>query len=163
MKMLKRFLFVAVLAFATIGTTACGGANKTVENKENMDLLTTMVLEQPTGLKIELSYYGKGDMAFKQTTNNVIPYKALPGGTKEVAEKTLGPIAEKYKGLKGVTHKIEYGNDQATEMLEINFKEIDMEQIKGVPGLMLDGDPKNGVSVSKSVELLKQTGFVEKK
>lgn len=163
MKSLKRILLIAILAFATIGTTACGGNSKQV-TKNEYDLLKTMVLEQPSGIKIEIAYYGKGDVVYVQTANNVIPYKAFPGG-KEKLKAQLDPIAEKYKGLKGVNHKLDYTEDKLVETLEVKFKELEVEKAKNVPGLLMSGsgDPKNGVSLSKSVELLKQNGYTEKK
>lgn len=163
MKILKRLLLVVILSFATISATACGSnSNKTSEKSNDFELLNTLVLEQPTGLKIEISYYGKGDIAFKQTAKNEVPYSVFGG--KENAEKQINPIIEQYKNLKGVTHKVEFLEDKAVENLEVNFKELDLEKAKNVPGLILDGgNPNNGVSVSKSVEILKKQGFTEKK
>lgn len=162
MKILKRFLFVSVLLFSIITTTSCSLIGKNSSSKNEYQLLKTMVLELPTGINVEVSHYGNDGKVFRQITKAVLPYKSLPGETREEAEKTLAPAIESYKNIKGITHKIEFGEDNATETLEVNFKELDLEKAKSVPGLLLDEDANNGISVEKSVEILKEKGFKEK-
>lgn len=141
--------------------------NKKTQTSEKVDsgeykLLKTFELKKD-GSTVEISYYGVGDIAFKQTAKNELLYKVFPGGTKETAEQALKSLAEQYKGLNGITHKLEFKEDRVLEELEVNYKELDFEKAKNIPGMSFTGDPKNGVNVTQSGELLKKNGFVEKK
>lgn len=163
MNRFRRSLFIFILMFSTLSVSACSIDNKgRMAKKDDLQLLTTLELKQPNGLSSELKYYGKGDIAYKQTAKSEIPYIIFGG--KEKAKERIDPIVKQYKELKGVTHKIEYGDTSAIEELEVDYVNVDIEQLKKVPGILLNGDnPKNGVSVSKSVEILKKNGYVEKK
>ncbi|MBU0278772.1 DUF1307 domain-containing protein [Gemella sp. zg-570] len=53
----------------------------------------------------------------------------------------MNPLAEQYKGISGITHKIEYLDDVIIENLEVDYAKIDVA--KSIQGLIIDGNTKN--------------------
>lgn len=141
------FILVLVL---TLLLTACG------ESEE-----TRKFQLEDTGVTVTIIYTYKGDKATKQSAENLISYEALGLTSKEEAKEIFDPLIEQFQGIDGVTHKMEYTDTSATEYLTVDFTETDFEEIQDLPGMDIDADAANGVSMEKSAEELKEQGFKE--
>ncbi len=114
------------------------------------------------GIAMTVTYYYKGDKVTKQTTKNVMNYDAIGVPSKEAAKEILDPLSDMFKDVEGIKEKIDYGEYEVTEVIEVDYEKIDLDEAKGLPGMMLDGDTKNGISMKKSAEMLLDQGFEEK-
>ena len=56
---------------------------------------------EANGVKLEVTYYHKGDKVLKQTAYNIMNYKQM-GVTKAEFIEYAKPIMEKYKGIEGL-------------------------------------------------------------
>ncbi|WP_099224040.1 YehR family lipoprotein [Listeria costaricensis] len=147
----KSLMLIAVMAFLVLA--ACGAQEQTKTFTKNAN-----------GLESELKYWYKDDKVTKQTTKNKITYATMGVTNKEEAEAILKPASEQYQGLQGVKESIKYEDDYAIEDVEINYENVDFDELKNVPGMLFDENAKkNGVSMEKSEELLKKNGYEEKK
>ncbi|MFW8053982.1 YehR family lipoprotein [Vagococcus fluvialis] len=124
---------------------------------------TTFELEIQKGITAELTYYHKGDKVFKQTAHNEVDFKTVGIEDKKMAEEMYSPIAKEYEGIKGIEHSLKFTDKNMTEILTIDYEKLDFDAAKNVPGIMLEGNGKNGVSLKASKELLESQGFKEKK
>ena len=113
--------------------------------------------------EISLTYYYKDDVVTRQSAKNKINYAAMGIANKEQAMQRLGPISEKYKSIKGVTESIDYQDTYATETLDVDYSKADRDAHRQMQGSAFTGDAKDGVSRSKSQQLLESRGFKEVK
>lgn len=149
MKKLTGFITILVLA---IFLAACSGdvSTKTYE-LEHDGIMTTVV------------YTTKGDKVTQQTTENIIQYDLAGIGSKEEAKVLFDPLVTEFKNIDGVTHKLDYEDSKAIETLAIDYEVVNFDDIENLPGMNFSEDPKNGISMKKSIELLESQGFTEVK
>lgn len=114
------------------------------------------------GVLITMKYYYEGDTVTKQTTKNVLPYESIGITTKEEAKEILDPLSAELQGVEGLTQKIEYGDTEATETLEVDYEKLDFDEANGLPGMMVEGDSDGKISMEKSADMLLDQGFKEK-
>lgn len=124
----------------------------------NGENIVTLQLEQ-NGVNLRLTYKAEGDKVIEQTSDNVIPYEAIGATNAEEAEEILAELVEGYQNVEGITHSIEYQDDQALESVTTNYESIDLEAANELDGVILDGDVSQGISLQKSVDMLLQQGF----
>ncbi|MDO4432689.1 MAG: DUF1307 domain-containing protein [Aerococcaceae bacterium] len=143
---LMSVLFVFVLA---------GCAAQITEHKYKVNI---------TGLQIEVTYKAQGDHVLEQITHTTYKYSDMEL-TKEEFEQEAAPVVEFLKEIKGVSHTITFGEEQAVEIVAVNFKEFDFDKIEEIERFGLDGiDAKaKTISLEKSLENLKMFGFKEVK
>ncbi len=150
--MKKKIIGIALAVSLAVLLAACG------------DNLEERVFEaEEMGIKSTLTYYHDDDRVVKQTAENVIEYDLLGLTSKEEAEEIFGPDAEQYEGIDGIKHEMKYSDDEATEILEINYDEVDYDAAKDLPGIMFEGDPEeHDIGMEQSAEMLSKQGFTEK-
>jgi len=148
MKRILKAISILLLAFLV----GCSGT------KEETKVYT----KQQKGVTMELTFYYKGDKVVKQTSKNTIVYADL-GLTKEQVKKQLDPVAKKYQGIEGLEDKLDFQETQVVENLTIDYTKAKLSQLKGMPGITIEAEDGQDVSMKKSEELLKQQGFTEKK
>lgn len=153
MKNLKKLLMACVMLFSIIFIVSCS----------SNEPKTKTFVKEDTGIKMELTYTYVGDKVTKQTANNVINYSALGFDNVEDTKTALEPVLNQYNDIKGLKHFMDYKENEAREYLEVDYENIDYEKAKSVPGIMITGDPKSGVSMKASEKLITEQGFVEKK
>ncbi|HLQ97799.1 MAG TPA: YehR family protein [Candidatus Dormibacteraeota bacterium] len=124
----------------------------------NGENIVVLQLEQ-NGVNMKLTYKAEGDKVIEQTSDNVIPYEAIGATNAEEAEETLAELVESYQSIEGITHNIEYQDDQAIESVTTNYEEIDMEAASELDGAVFEGDISQGISLQQSVNMLVQQGF----
>ena len=150
--MKKHLKMITLLAAFAILLVACGA--KKEESK-------TFVLDNGI-ISTELTYYYVGDKVTKQTTDTILKYGQPGLENKEQVMEKFGPIVEKYQGIEGIEHNVEYGETEMKESLSIEYAKVDFEKLKNLEGISFAGDPKNGVSMKKSEEMLLANGFTLK-
>ncbi len=150
--MKKTLKMITLLAAFALLLVACGA--KKEESK-------TFVLDNGV-VNTELTYYYVGDKVTKQTTKTILKYGQPGFEDKEAVKEKFDPIVAKYQGIEGIEHKIEYGETEVTEELSMDYSKIDYDKLKGLEGMTFAGDPKNGVSMKKSEEMLLANGFTLK-
>lgn len=126
------------------------------------DVETSEFELEENGVVMLMTYHHEGDEVIKQTAENTIPYTSLGVESEDEAKQFLEPQSEQMQGIDGLKEEIEYGDSEAKETVEVDYEELDMDQAKDVPGLMLDGDIENGISMEKTAEMLINQGFEEK-
>ncbi|MFD1337253.1 YehR family lipoprotein [Oceanobacillus iheyensis] len=137
-------LFIAVTMFVL---AACGSEETvTYQAEEN-------------GISITLTYTAEGDNVVKQVSESEIEYSALGVTTKEEAEELLAPLVEEYQNINGLTHEIDYQDDKVVEKVTVDYNEADASEIAELEGSMFEGDPTEGISLEKSIELIESQGF----
>src|SRR5690625_516513 len=111
----------------------------------------SLQLEQ-NGVYMKLTYKAEGDKVIEQTSDNVIPYESIGAANAEEAEEMLAEIVESYQEVEGITHSIDYQDDQAIESVTTNYESIDLEAASELDGVTLDGDVSQGIRLQKSVD-----------
>ncbi len=124
---------------------------------------TRSFITEAEGASITLEFTYKDDRVLSQKAKSEMTYAALGFESKEEAEKELKESTEAYTGLDGVSYQADFQADKIIEETEINFDDLDYEKVKDIPGLLFEGDPKDGISMEKSAELLLTYGFTEQK
>ncbi len=149
--MKKKGIGLLVILSIVFLLAACGSkeVEKRVFELEEMGIVTTM------------TYTYQGDEVLKQKAENIFPYASLGVSSQEEAEEILDPQVEELQGIDGVTEEIEYKEDEALEVLEIDYENLDPEKIEKIPGLNISGNIKNGISMEKSAEALLSQGYEE--
>ncbi|PID83028.1 MAG: hypothetical protein CSB15_00130 [Clostridiales bacterium] len=147
-----------IIAMVALLITSCSS------KKDTDKKLKTFVLKQP-GIEMKIEYFGKDDTAFKQTIESKIVYDKFPakGEALEKLKKEIKKISDQYKNLKGVEYKINFAKEGITEKTTMNYRKVEFEKIKKIPGMMFTEDPVNGVSLKKTIPMLEKQGFKEVK
>lgn len=149
MKIKKRVGIGFLMVLIVTMLVACGG------KKEE----TTIYEKKQNGLESIITYYHQGDKVLRQTTRNAIRYADFGIKNKEAAKAKLDSAVEQYKGVSGITHKITYNENDMLEEMEVNFSKLDYEKAKTIPGFIINGDPKEGISLTKCHELLEKQNY----
>ncbi|TLG77285.1 YehR family lipoprotein [Culicoidibacter larvae] len=122
---------------------------------------TTTYVAESNGVTMELTYYHTGDNVTKQTANNKIPYTSIGVTNAEDAKAILDPVAVQYQNVAGIKHSVEYTDTEVIETLEIDYATLDYDKAKTIPGITMDENAKNGVSLEKSEKLLLSQGYTK--
>ncbi|UTX52451.1 DUF1307 domain-containing protein [Leucobacter aridicollis] len=150
----------AVIVAAALALTGCSGGDDTTG--ETTETTLTRSVE---GAELTVTYVADGDKVTKQTTKNVVNYEASGIADRAAAEESVAPLAEQYKGIKGVEHSIDFGDDELTETVTLTYADLDLEKLASVTG----GDPGENpeeardVSLKEAVKTLTDSGFTEVK
>lgn len=152
MNMFKKMIAIALTTLVLFAVSGCG-------DKEQSK--TFNWTDGKT--EISLTYYYKDDVVLRQTAKNKIQYSSVGAANKEAAMQRLGPISEKYKSIQGVTESIDYQDTYATETLTVDYTKADRNALQQIQGAAFTGDVKDGVSMTKSQQLLESHGFKEVK
>lgn len=120
---------------------------------------TATLHKEENGITMKVTYKADGDKVTEQTADNVIPYSSLGLTTKEEAEAFFAESEALYDGVEGVTHNMDYKDDKVLESLIVNYDKADAEEISQLSGSTFEGDVSQGISLEKSVEMLKEQGF----
>jgi uncharacterized lipoprotein YehR (DUF1307 family) len=123
---------------------------------------TKTFTNEQNGVQMELVFKYSGDEVKTQTANNTMPYSSVGVSSKEDAQTILDPIAEEYKDIEGIDYSIEYGEDEATESLTINYDNLDFDAAKELPGVSFEGDTSNGISMDRTEDMLLEQGYTLK-
>ncbi|MFW3517175.1 YehR family lipoprotein [Staphylococcus caprae] len=148
--MKKVISLLVVIVLSTVALTACSKERtKTYEGDVN-------------GKNVITSLTYKDDEVLKQSTIGTLKYDDL-GIDKSQAKEIFKKDEKTFKGLKGVTYKVDYKDQKAVEHIEIDYKDVDVDKLKKNLGFesakAVKGDH---VSMHKIVKQLKRNGLKEK-
>ena len=142
--LLKLSLTILTVCFAFL-LVACG-------QKEEVTYYQR--IDQSNQCDMRLTYYHKGDVVTKQTTENFISYKSLgidesQEEQKNAAKAKIEELSKQYQTVKGIK-----------ENIEIDYDKADLKELASLPGMMISNE-KNAkkISMKASGEALEKSGF----
>ncbi len=145
---MEKWIMICLVLLVGCILVACNAEEKTV----------TLQMEQE-GVIMELTYKAEGDKVIEQSANNVLPYEALGVTTPEEAEEIMTEFIAGYDDTEGVTHNIDYQDDELIETLTIDYETVDLNEVNKLSGASFEGDLDKGVSLKKSIEVLEEQGY----
>ena len=138
-------------------------SNVTESNKNKEDSTKNVEVSkfytEANGVKLEVTYYHKGDEVLKQTAYNIMNYKQM-GVTKAKFIEYAKPIMEKYKGIEGLEQKLDFQDDAAYETITVDYTKVDKNKLIGLPGTSVDTTTSD-VSFKKAENYLLDQGYVK--
>lgn len=151
---LKQLLVGFVTVFSLITLIACGSQEKKMSFQR---------IDQNLQYDLRLTYYYKGDIVTKQTTNSFWSYKTLGATKKEDVKDRIDKASQMYQNIEGIKEKVTYEEKGVKETVEINFNKVDFDKLATLPGMYTDKNTKKTkkVSMKASKELLTSKGFKE--
>ena len=146
---LKQLLVGFVTVFSLITLIACGSQEKKMSFQR---------IDQNLQYDLRLTYYYKGDIVTKQTTNSFWSYKTLGATKKEDVKDRIDKASQMYQNIEGIKEKVTYEEKGVKETVEINFNKL-----ATLPGMYTDKNTRKTkkVSMKASKELLTSKGFKE--
>ena len=154
MKKILSVIFLVTMSLVIF--VGCGS-----KNEEAKEAQTTYFMESQ-GLTVEMTYYHTGDKVTKQTSVNTFPYESIGIESKEEAEEKLASTVEQYQGVKGLEHSIDYQDTQVVEVLTIDYKEVDLDEISKIPGMQDSGKAGGTISLEQISKQLEKQGYKKK-
>lgn len=151
---LKQLLVGFVTVFSLITLIACGSQEKKMSFQR---------IDQNLQYDLRLTYYYKGDIVTKQTTNSFWSYKTLGATKKEDVKNRIDKASQMYQNIEGIKEKVTYEEKGVKETVEINFNKVDFDKLATLPGMYTDKNTRKSkkVSMKASKELLTSKGFKE--
>lgn len=151
---LKQLLVSFVTVFSLITLIACGSQEKKMSFQR---------IDQNLQYDLRLTYYYKGDIVTKQTTNSFWSYKTLGATKKEDVKDRIDKASQMYQNIEGIKEKVTYEEKGVKETVEINFNKVDFDKLATLPGMYTDKNTRKSkkISMKASKELLTSKGFKE--
>lgn len=151
---LKQLLVGFVTVFSLVTLIACGSQEKKMSFQR---------IDQNLQYDLRLTYYYKGDIVTKQTTNSFWSYKTLGATKKEDVKDRIDKASQMYQNIEGIKEKVTYEEKGVKETVEINFNKVDFDKLATLPGMYTDKNTRKSkkVSMKASKELLTSKGFKE--
>lgn len=148
-------LGAVALAFALAG---CAGGSPGEPSE------TTLTKTQGPA-QTTVTYFAEGDTVTKQVTENVVNYELGGIADRDDAKQQVSGLVEKFKGIPGVEHSIEFGDTELTETVTLTYAELDVAKLGEATGAGAAGDPEAAkkVSLEEAVTSLTADGFSEVK
>ncbi|EEE2003576.1 YehR family lipoprotein [Salmonella enterica subsp. enterica serovar Kotte] len=156
----------------SVSITGCDQKNDTLQgNQNNMTAFIKKIAANKeseetqhyvgnlNGIEIKLTYYYKGDIVLRQTSENKILYKILKANNKEEAQKMLSQVGEAYQGIPGLTEQIDYYDSYATEYVNIDFTQAKVSDLCKLPGSSINSCSAHYLSMIRSQKLLEESGY----
>ena len=148
--MKKVISLLVVIVISAVSLSACGKERtKTYEGEVN-------------GKQVITSLTYKDDEVLKQSTIATVKYDDL-GIDKDEAKQMFKNDEQAFKGIEGVTYKVDFKDRKAIEHIDIDYKDADIDQLKKNLGF-ISSDAKKGdhVSMDRVVKQLKRNGLKDK-
>lgn len=149
--MFKKILAVVTAVVLGFVLAGCSSSSTSASSK-------TFVNDSQQGVTMELTYYYEGDKVTRQTVKNTLVFADL-GQTREVLEPQIRELAKSYEGVKGIKYDLKVTDTEVVEVADVDYTNLDFEKAKSLPGITIQGDAKNGVSMKASEKLLLEQGF----
>ena len=151
---LKQLLVSIVAVFSLITLIACGSQEKKMSFQR---------IDQNLQYDLRLTYYYKGDIVTKQTTDSFWSYKTLGATKKEDVKDRIDKASQMYQNIKGIKEKVTYEEKGVKETVEINFNKVDFDKLVNLPGMYTDKNTRKSkkVSMKASKKFLTSKGFKE--
>lgn len=150
----------AVTLALGLALTGCAGGDsapgKTTE---------TTLSKTDGGAETTVTYIAEGDSLKQQITKNVVNYELSQIPDRAAAEEQVGGLVEKFQGIPGVEHSIEFGDTELVETVTLTYADLDVEKLALATGADPGDDPEGAkkVSLKEAVATLTGAGFTEQK
>ncbi|WP_018933628.1 DUF1307 domain-containing protein [Gracilibacillus lacisalsi] len=118
----------------------------------------TLQLDQE-GMVSKIAYKAEGDRVIEQTADNIIPYDLLEIADKEEAEAMFAEGVAQYQDVEGVSHSIDYQDDQIVETTKVDFETTDPDDFAELTGAMMEDGASDFISLQRSVQMLQEQGY----
>ena len=118
----------------------------------------TLQLDQE-GMVSKIAYKAEGDRVIEQTADNIIPYDLLEIADKEEAEAMFEEGVAQYQDVEGVSHSIDYQDDQIVETTKVDFETTDPDDFAELTGAMMEDGASDFISLQRSVQMLQEQGY----
>lgn len=151
----KRLILVLLALFLAIGLVACGKEKEKEESK-------VLEGELSPNVQTTLTLYHKGDQLTGMTQVHHIEYKYTQFLDADDAKAKVEPTIANVGKIEGYSEKVEYKDKFMVSTVKIDFTKMKTEDMKKIPGLVLDGDTEKGLSYEKTLESYKSQGLKEK-
>lgn len=157
MKSIKKMAISISLLLVMIITVACGSGSKS----------DTYVLEKDGGIATVTLYHDEKEVS-KLESEMTLPYQALhmDPSQKEQIKQSISMVESMIKSIKGVEMKFDLGDDKVKLNMNVDYSQIDMEQIKNLAQMggqsMPVGDLESMKDFKKAEKSLLDAGFVKK-
>lgn len=111
-----------------------------------------------------LTYYYQEDRLIKQIEKDVTLYAANNISGPEQAKVDFFSRKKIFKKIKGVSYKIDYGEDRVTESIEIDYTKADLSKLAPHLGLAkADAESIGFISLKETKKHIKEQGYKEVK
>ncbi len=118
----------------------------------------TLQLEQE-GMVSKIAYKAEGDRVIEQTADSIIPYDLLEIADKEEAEAMFEEGVAQYQDIEGLSHSIDYQEEQIVETTKVDFETANPDDIAELTGAMMEDGASDFISLQRSVQMLQQQGY----
>ncbi len=118
----------------------------------------TLQLDQE-GMVSKIAYKAEGDRVIEQTADSIIPYDLLEIADKEEAEAMFAEGVAQYQDVEGVSHSIDYQDDQIVETTKVDFETTDPDDFAELSGAMMEDGASDFISLQRSVQMLQEQGY----
>lgn len=146
---MKKWMIICLTLLISFTLAACGSGEES----------TTVLQTEQNGVTIKITLEAEGDKVVEQTADNIITYEALGLSSKEEAEAAFSEVNETFQGVEGVTHNMEFQDDQAVETLVVDYETADLEEVAQLEGSTFEDTDADFISLEKTIEMLESQGF----
>lgn len=148
--------FAILIALLIAFTFSSCGSNDKYDDNHTVTLKNT---ENHKDITIEFEH--KGDDITKLSQKEIISFESLGVDNADDAKALLDSKVDMMPSIKGYENKIKVTENHVVETIEIDFKNIDADEINEIPGLSFIGEPNKNISLEQSIKELKKSGFEE--
>lgn len=150
--MFKKLLPIFLVLILAIGLVACG------EKKEETTVLKG---ELTPNVQSTVTLYHKGEKLTKMVQVHNIEYKYTKFLDASDAKEQIEPNIQELNKVEGYNEKVDYKKDLMVSTVEMDFTKLSTEDMRKIPGLNIEGDPKEGLNYEKTLENYKNQGLKE--
>src|SRR5699024_2322471 len=134
-KLMKKLMYGCLVSIFLLSLVACGEDNENVgfdfNEKGKNDVTMKLPSEELTNtIRLE----AEGDKVERQTTINEASYDHYGISSKDSAEVAFNDVVAQYRKVEGLEYDVQFLDEEVHETLSINFKTVDIEALKEVPG-----------------------------
>lgn len=160
---LKKLAFGLVAFLATLLLVACGSkqATENASPRETADFQ----LVKAGQMDVRNHYEYRGDKVLKMTTTTTLLYSAIQVDSADAAKQYLEAHGgNKWDGVKGIKHKVDYQGDRMVETTTVDFSKVDINANADLLQVQVpDGKKVDHISFKQSSQALKDQGYTEVK
>lgn len=121
--------------------------------------VTKMTKDDGQGNVSTVELHSEGDKVTRQISENVFD-SAYLSVTEDMLTENLDQFKNSYNSVDGISYDYKIDeNGIVTEKIEVDYKNIDWDKYEQLDGVVLDGDPQNGISLQRTIDIFEQGGF----
>lgn len=158
---LKRIVLGLVALLAALTLVACGSkeANTDTDPTKTADFQ----LLKAGQMDVRNHYEYKDDKVLKMTTTTTLLYSTIQVDSADAAKQYMETKGvEKWDGIKGITHKVDYKNDRLVETTTVDFSKVDINANAVLLQLQVpSGKRVDHISYKQSIKTLKNQGYTQ--